>query len=229
MDNSNLYHHGIKGMRWGIRRFQNRDGSLTPQGKRRRRENDAEEAKKNESTKTAESTSSKPKSVKDMTDAELTAGIARLKLEKEYRDRYNELNPQTVEKGKSFAKTMLDDAVKPAFVDAGKEFLKDALIKVGKEALKDQVDPNSLDALETKYKKLEWKKKINDIQKNEESVDEAIKRLENEQKLRNLKDDEYQNLKRDADKAKWRDTILTKGKNKNDDDDEDDEEKKKNQ
>lgn len=30
-----LYHHGIKGQRWGIRRFQNKDGSLTPAGKNR--------------------------------------------------------------------------------------------------------------------------------------------------------------------------------------------------
>ena len=30
-----LCHHGIKGQRWGIRRFQNKDGSLTPAGKRR--------------------------------------------------------------------------------------------------------------------------------------------------------------------------------------------------
>lgn len=28
-----LYHHGIKGMRWGVRRYQNKDGSLTHQGK----------------------------------------------------------------------------------------------------------------------------------------------------------------------------------------------------
>lgn len=30
-----LRHHGIKGQRWGIRRFQNKDGSLTPAGRRR--------------------------------------------------------------------------------------------------------------------------------------------------------------------------------------------------
>lgn len=30
-----LYHHGIKGQKWGIRRYQNEDGSLTPAGKKR--------------------------------------------------------------------------------------------------------------------------------------------------------------------------------------------------
>lgn len=30
-----LAHHGIKGMKWGVRRYQNKDGSLTPAGKRR--------------------------------------------------------------------------------------------------------------------------------------------------------------------------------------------------
>lgn len=30
-----LKHHGVKGMRWGVRRYQNKDGSLTPAGKKR--------------------------------------------------------------------------------------------------------------------------------------------------------------------------------------------------
>ncbi len=30
-----LCHHGILGMRWGIRRYQNKDGSLTPEGRKR--------------------------------------------------------------------------------------------------------------------------------------------------------------------------------------------------
>lgn len=33
--NNELYHHGIKGMKWGVRRYQNKDGSLTPKGKKR--------------------------------------------------------------------------------------------------------------------------------------------------------------------------------------------------
>lgn len=35
-----LAHHGILGMKWGIRRFQNKDGSYTAAGKRRRQEAD---------------------------------------------------------------------------------------------------------------------------------------------------------------------------------------------
>lgn len=35
MENNSLTHWGVKGQRWGIRRYQNKDGTLTPAGKRR--------------------------------------------------------------------------------------------------------------------------------------------------------------------------------------------------
>ena len=47
-----IYHHGIKGQKWGVRRFQNKDGSLTAKGKQRysktadKREETPEERKK---------------------------------------------------------------------------------------------------------------------------------------------------------------------------------------
>ena len=33
--NNYLAHHGIKGQKWGVRRYQNEDGTLTEEGKRR--------------------------------------------------------------------------------------------------------------------------------------------------------------------------------------------------
>ena len=47
-----LCHHGILGMKWGVRRFQNKDGTLTNAGKKRRRLNETANDKKSEKVDT---------------------------------------------------------------------------------------------------------------------------------------------------------------------------------
>lgn len=46
MRHNELYHHGIKGQKWGIRRFQNKDGSRTLLGKKKRAEHEPQKIPK---------------------------------------------------------------------------------------------------------------------------------------------------------------------------------------
>ena len=48
-----LYHYGVPGMKWGVRRYQNKDGSLTSAGKRRFKSVDRSERKQQEHTERA--------------------------------------------------------------------------------------------------------------------------------------------------------------------------------
>ena len=121
MDNE-LYHHGILGMKWGVRRYQNEDGSLTSAGKKRIREKDmsnwSEDAKKfNELKK---------KSVNEMSDSELRAYTNRVSLEQQY----NKLNPSAFKKGMAYAAGAAAAMGTAATVIANSQIL----IKIGQKA-----------------------------------------------------------------------------------------------
>lgn len=86
MNNLEIYHHGIKGMKWGIRRYQNKDGSLTAAG-RKRYSDDAREA----------ATIGKKK-VSEMSNTELRKYNERVNLERQYKS----LNPSAAKRGLKF-------------------------------------------------------------------------------------------------------------------------------
>lgn len=78
-----LAHHGIIGMKWGKRRFQNEDGSLTPEG-RARYSSDKDE--KDNSKKEPESSTWKSSDAKYLSDEELNRRNSRLQREQQYQN-----------------------------------------------------------------------------------------------------------------------------------------------
>lgn len=91
-----ISHFGIKGMKWGVRRYQSEDGSLTPEGRKRYgRSEDSEKVRE-----------FRKKPVEAMSNQELQTVITRMNLERQYRD----LRSSEINSGKKKAKEILDYA-----------------------------------------------------------------------------------------------------------------------
>ena len=78
-----LMHYGIKSMRWGIRRYQNEDGTLTPAGKERYNKNSDGREKKKKDPNARENW--KAKDAKNLSDDELRKRNNRLQAEQNYK------------------------------------------------------------------------------------------------------------------------------------------------
>jgi hypothetical protein len=167
---SEIYHHGILGMKWGVRRYQNKDGSLTPAGKKRvakmKDEYTALTGKKlirkptpknsKTSNQNGENTNKK-KSIKEMSDAELRDKINRLQMEKQAKGLESDLSS----KGEKFVSTVGKQVIAPAAIDAGRRLLTDALMKIGKEKLGLNLEEakDALGALKKEVDEIELKKR----------------------------------------------------------------------
>lgn len=92
-----LYHHGIKGQRWGIRRFQNKDGSLTAKGKQRYREDGSASKKQEDETSKKGLTDKQKKAIKIGAAVVGTALVAYggYKLSQYYRGAGSKIDPET--------------------------------------------------------------------------------------------------------------------------------------
>ena len=147
MDNNELQHWGIKGMRWGVRRYQNKDGTLTLAGKRREKQLNKQRV---ENLKKARAAKAERKSKiatdslspKKMTEKELNDRIARLELEKKYRDAVRE-NRASMARGKRFIDKFLDSTVdkvaENAAADVVAQAIKVVVVKGTNKAFGDEV------------------------------------------------------------------------------------------
>lgn len=106
-----LMHYGIKGQRWGIRRFQNDDGTLTTEGKEHYGVGSRIKKKIHDSI---QSTVERHKSVSKMDDQELRDRVNRLQMEANYKRLVKELN----EKPKKAKEPKRDGIFKKALVGA---------------------------------------------------------------------------------------------------------------
>lgn len=113
MERSELKHWGIKGMKWGVRRYQNKDGSLTPAGKRRYSDGSTSSSSTSKSSQTSQQP--KKKTVSEMSDQELRDAVNRLRLEQDYA----KLNPEKVSRGKKFVDNLLDETLSGVARGAG--------------------------------------------------------------------------------------------------------------
>lgn len=188
-----LYHHGIKGQRWGVRRYQNEDGTLTTAGKLRYGAQKVGEvfARGAKSVGKSIATSYKRKHPKLMSEDELNAEIKR-------QQKLNELKKAREEARRGTASEKVKEIMWKGAQTAVTTLATQSMTKIG-QGLGDRI-------LETnQQKKLRQLKETKEVREIEQAFADAAREAREKEKNRKLEakaEKRKQQISEQADKNK---------------------------
>lgn len=161
-----LMHHGIKGMHWGIRRFQNEDGSLTDAGLRRYSD-EVNRQNKRERIAAARNSS-------QLSDEELNAMINRLQKEKQLKDLTDQAVTPIRKRGKDFVLKNSEVFIASVATAATGAYVTNKITNSAKYKSKE-------DRINDKLRDLEIQREAED-----RAVDSGIYKIDNNGKLKRV-------------------------------------------